>query len=98
MLQLEAMNREKIVRYFSTAQFASVREPRVRPTLQSRHGSDAVDFNLTYIPATFDVPHKEMFDTNYMKALYNVGFEAAKSNYQWQKSPPGFDAPVKSRN
>jgi len=57
---------------------------------------DAVDFNLTYIPATFDVPHKEMFDTAYMKALYNVGFEAAKAGYQWQKSPPGFDAPVKS--
>jgi hypothetical protein len=37
-----------------------------------------------------------MFDTAYMKALYNVGFEAAKAGYQWQKSPPGFDAPVKS--
>ena len=34
---------------------------------------DGVDYNLTYIPATFNVPHKEMFDTAYMKALFDVG-------------------------
>jgi len=54
---------------------------------------DGVDYNLTYIPATFDVPHKEMFDTAYMKSLYGVGFQAAKSGYHWQKGPPGFDLP-----
>ena len=57
---------------------------------------DGVDFNLTYIPPTFDVPHKEMFDTNYMRALYNVGLEAGKSAYQWKKYPPGFDKPLGS--
>jgi hypothetical protein len=57
---------------------------------------DGIDFNLTYIPASFDVPHKEQFDTPYMKALYDVGFNAAKSGYQWQKYPPGFDAPVQA--
>jgi predicted acylesterase/phospholipase RssA len=57
---------------------------------------DGVDFNLTYIPPTFDVPHKEMFDTNYMRALYNVGLEAGKSGYQWKKYPPGFDKPLGS--
>jgi predicted acylesterase/phospholipase RssA len=57
---------------------------------------DGVDYNLTYIPPTFDVPHKEMFDTAYMRALYNVGFEAAKSGYQWKKYPPGFDKPLGS--
>jgi hypothetical protein len=55
---------------------------------------DGVDFNLTFIPATFNVPHKEQFDTAYMKALYEVGFNAAKSGYQWQKHPPGFENPV----
>ena len=55
---------------------------------------DGVDFNLTYIPASFNVPHNEMFDTAYMKALYDVGVNAAKSGYQWQKSPPGFDVPI----
>jgi hypothetical protein len=29
-----------------------------------------------------------------MKALYDVGFEAAKQGYQWEKYPPGFSAPV----
>ena len=55
---------------------------------------DGIDFNLTYIPASFDVPHKEMFDTAYMKALYDVGMNAAKSGYQWQKYPPGFDTAI----
>jgi predicted acylesterase/phospholipase RssA len=57
---------------------------------------DGVGYNLTYIPATFSVPHKEMFDTAYMKALYGVGFDAAKAGYQWQKYPPGFSAPVQA--
>jgi predicted acylesterase/phospholipase RssA len=57
---------------------------------------DGVDYNLTYIPATFNVPHKEMFDTAYMKALYDVGLQAAKSGFQWQKYPPGFEAPVQA--
>ena len=57
---------------------------------------DGVDFNLTYIPPTFDVPHNEMFDTAYMKALYDVGLNAAKSGQQWQKYPPGFEAPMQA--
>jgi hypothetical protein len=42
------------------------------------------------------VPHTEQFDTPYMKALYDIGFNAAKSGYQWQKYPPGFDAAVQA--
>jgi len=58
---------------------------------------DGIDFNLTFIPRTFDVPHKEMFDTAYMTALYKVGFDAARSaGYQWQKQPPGFASPVEA--
>ena len=57
---------------------------------------DGVDFNLTFIPPTFNVPHKEMFDTAYMKALYDVGLNAAKSGFQWQKYPPGFETPVQA--
>ena len=55
---------------------------------------DGVDFNLAYIPATFDVPHTGMFDPAYMKALYDVGLNAAKQQYQWQKYPPGFQSPI----
>lgn len=57
---------------------------------------DGIDFNLTYIPATFNVPHNEEFDTNYMRALYDVGAAAAKYQYPWQKYPPGFDAPLQA--
>ena len=57
---------------------------------------DGIDYNLTYIPATFNTPHNEEFDTAYMRSLYDVGLNAAKSGYQWQKYPPGFAAPVQA--
>jgi predicted acylesterase/phospholipase RssA len=57
---------------------------------------DGIDFNLTFIPPTFSEPHNEQFDTKYMRALYDVGLQAAKSGYQWQKYPPGFDAPIQA--
>jgi hypothetical protein len=55
---------------------------------------DRIDYNLTYTPATFDSPHNEEFDTAYMRSPYEVGEQAAKADYQWQKYPPGFEAPV----
>ena len=51
---------------------------------------DDADFNLAYIPETFNVPHREEFDTEYMKALFQVGYEMAVQGYPWQKEPPGF--------
>ncbi len=50
---------------------------------------DKVDFNLAYIPADFSHPNPGVFNTDYMRALYNVGFERAKNGYEWQKFPPG---------
>ena len=47
-----------------------------------------MDFNLGFIPATFNTPHKEEFDTTYMRALYEVGFGQAEAGYQWSKQPP----------
>lgn len=52
---------------------------------------DGIDFNLTYIPPTFNTPHKEEFDTNYMRELYATGRQLALSGYSWQKHPPGFE-------
>lgn len=57
---------------------------------------DGLDYNLAFIPPTFTTPHREMFDTAYMQSLYEVGFEAAKAGYSWQKYPPGFAAPVRA--
>jgi predicted acylesterase/phospholipase RssA len=58
---------------------------------------DGLDFNLTYIPKTFDTPHNEEFDTAYMRALFDVGLQAGKGARDWQKYPPGFQAPVEGR-
>jgi hypothetical protein len=52
---------------------------------------DGIDYNLTYIPATFNVPHKEEFDTSYMRQLFAVGKQLAESGYVWQKVPPGYE-------
>ena len=55
---------------------------------------DGMDFNLAFIPPTFNVPHKEEFDTNYMQQLYETGRRMAQAGYQWQKYPPGYMAPI----
>jgi hypothetical protein len=57
---------------------------------------DGIDYNLTFIPATFSTPHNEEFDTAYMRSLYGVGEQAAKAGHPWQKHPPGFDAPIQA--
>jgi predicted acylesterase/phospholipase RssA len=53
---------------------------------------DGVDYNLAYIPPTFDAPHKEEFDTEYMRALFELGRGMAVKGYPWQKYPPGYEA------
>ncbi|MBL8248043.1 MAG: patatin-like phospholipase family protein [Candidatus Competibacter sp.] len=51
---------------------------------------DGVDFNLAYIPDSFNAPHTEDFDTGFMRQLYAVGYDMAAKGYPWQKTPPGF--------
>lgn len=55
---------------------------------------DGVDFNLTFIPPTFKAPHKEEFDNEYMRKLYDVGYDFAVKDTPWVKVPPGFVAPT----
>ncbi len=55
---------------------------------------DGVDFNLAFIPSTFDAPHTEEFDNAYMRELYEVGYDMAVNGFPWQKTPPGFTAPA----
>jgi hypothetical protein len=52
---------------------------------------DGVDFNLAFIPPTFDAPHKEQFGTEYMRRLYEVGYAMAVQGFPWSKTPPGFE-------
>jgi len=52
---------------------------------------DGLDFNFAYIPEDFKEESSEMFDKEYMKKLYNYGYEKAKEGYPWLKKPPEID-------
>jgi predicted acylesterase/phospholipase RssA len=52
--------------------------------------SDNVGFNLAYIGSDFNEPHTQEFDTKYMNALFQYGYEHAINGYPWSKYPPGF--------
>jgi predicted acylesterase/phospholipase RssA len=52
--------------------------------------SDNVGFNLAYIGSDFNEPHNEEFDTKYMNALFQYGYDHAIHGYHWSKYPPGF--------
>src|SRR5262249_9643540 len=42
---------------------------------------DGVDFNLAFIPPTFNTPHVKDFDTTYMRTLYQTGYDMAARGY-----------------
>jgi len=49
---------------------------------------DKVDYNLAYIPASFQVPHTAEFDPVYMRKLYDFAERLMLNGYQWAKEPP----------
>lgn len=49
---------------------------------------DHADFNVAYIGAEFEYPHSREFDSQYMKKLYDYGFNQAFSGSEWRKAPP----------
>ena len=51
---------------------------------------DGIDYNLAYIPKSFNAPHKEDFDSAYMRKLFQTGYDLAAKGYHWDKTPPGF--------
>ena len=53
---------------------------------------DKLDFNLAYIPASFDEEPSGDFDTSYMKALFDMARERAEAGYEWDKLPPELEA------
>ncbi|QJB56148.1 patatin-like phospholipase family protein [Pseudodesulfovibrio sp. zrk46] len=54
---------------------------------------DGVDYNLAFIPPSFNEESDEMFDPTYMKKLYRVGFKMAMGDNPWHKCPPEDLAP-----
>ncbi|MFM9153825.1 MAG: patatin-like phospholipase family protein [Methylocystis sp.] len=55
-------------------------------------------FNLAFIKDDFEVAHKDDFEPEYMKALYNYGYKLAKEGYAWDHGPPGFDPHITEAN
>jgi hypothetical protein len=51
---------------------------------------DGTNFNLAYIPESFNAPHREEFDTEFMRTLFQTGFDMAVKGYPWEKVPPGY--------
>jgi hypothetical protein len=49
---------------------------------------DHVDFNLAYIPRSFQVQHTADFDPHYMKALFDPAEQMAEEGRAWEKHPP----------
>jgi Patatin-like phospholipase len=47
-----------------------------------------VPFNVATIPASFDAPSKGPFDPNYMKALFQVGFDQGSGSTAFAARPP----------
>ncbi len=53
---------------------------------------DNIRFKLAYIPDSFSYESNEIFDPEYMQALFDMAYEQAKNGYDWASSPPGFIA------
>ena len=53
---------------------------------------DGLNYHLAYIGADFNAEHKEDFDTAYMRALFDYGYQLGRKGYSWQKTPPGMTA------
>ena len=62
---------------------------------------DRVGFNLAFIGSDFKTTRKVEFDPEYMKALYQYGYDRASNGYPWARTPPGlertFDEDIKSK-
>jgi hypothetical protein len=57
----------------------------------ARH--DGVDFNLAYVGSDFgEAPHA-LFDTTYMKRLFDYAYQASVNGYLWRKVPPNERSP-----
>ncbi len=57
---------------------------------------DGIDFNLAFIPPDFKEVEKEPFDKEYMRTLFTVGLNLARSGYPWSKVPPGYQSATDS--
>lgn len=50
---------------------------------------DGIDFNLAAIGPDFPLLPRARFDQDYMRALFQYGYERGRAGYPWAKHPPG---------
>ena len=49
------------------------------------------DFHLAHIPDDFEADAHEMFDREFMRKLYQLGYDMAVDGYPWKDIPPGLN-------
>src|SRR5215472_2177886 len=52
--------------------------------------NSGIGFNVATIPRSFNAPSRGAFDPDYMKALFNVGYDQGKSENPFAAEPPAF--------
>jgi predicted acylesterase/phospholipase RssA len=55
---------------------------------------DGGSFQLVYVPDDFDVDYDEMFDPDYMQALYDLGYAMGRDGIEWAQRPPAAETIV----
>jgi predicted acylesterase/phospholipase RssA len=55
--------------------------------------NSGIGFNAATIPASFTMPSRGAFDPNYMKALYDVGYDQGNSANPFAATPPPYPSP-----
>jgi len=49
---------------------------------------DGIQYRLAYIPDDFDAEPEELFDPDYMSALFERAYGTAREGCPWHESPP----------
>jgi predicted patatin/cPLA2 family phospholipase len=52
--------------------------------------NSGIGFNVASIPANFNAPSRGAFDPDYMKALFQTGYDLGKSGNAFAREPPSF--------
>ena len=51
-----------------------------------------ITYHLTFIPPDFSEEPDEMFDREYMRSLFDLGFQKGLKPDHWQRKPPEFES------
>jgi predicted acylesterase/phospholipase RssA len=59
---------------------------------------DHLDFNLAFIPPEFEFDSTEVFDAQYMRALFDFAYQHMTNGYEWYRRPPQLgNTPLRGR-